>query len=386
MTFRLGVAALAISLLLTGATTALAAGPLLEPRTILDGSLAAPAGTYETACHRAFRPGRAGVATRGLDVSGPGALTVKLTGSEGDWDVAVFDAGGRALAADASPDAQEVALGYTAGGRLNVQACRRSGDASSVPASLEFAAVRPGALEEAKANPPRLVSVITPTQAQKDQLLALGLDMAEHGGKESLGVVLHGKADEEALRKAGFRWRLLVNDLPEQGRAQRAADQRFAARVARSDFPSGRDTYRTLAEYNAELRDLAEQNPGLVRLITLPNKTWMGKDVLGIEITENVNRNDGKPAFLNMGLHHAREWPSGEHAMEWGIELINGFKSGDPRATNIVRNSRNIVVPVVNADGFEASRNAVGAPAEGRDESVDDTAYLVAGAPTGGEY
>ena len=112
----------------------------------------------------------------------------------------------------------------------------------------------------------------------------------------------------------------------------------------------------------------------------------MGKDVLGIEITENVSRNDGKPAFLNMGAHHAREWPSGEHAMEWGIELINGFKSGDPRATNIVRNSRNIVVPIVNADGFEASRNAVGAPAEGRDEAVDDTVYLVGGAATGGEY
>ena len=311
---------------------------------------------------------------------------MKLAGNEGDWDVAVFDATGRALAADASPDAQEVALGYTAGGRLDVQACRRSGDAASVPASLEFAATRAGALEEAKANPPRLVSVITPTKAQKDQLLALGLDMTEHGGKGSLGVVLHGKEDEEALRKAGLRWRLLVNNVVEQSRAQRAADGRFAARTARSDFPSGRDTYRTLADYNAELKALAEQNPNLVRLITLPNKTWMGKDVLGIEITENVSRNDGKPAFLNMGVHHAREWPSGEHAMEWGIELINGFKSGDPRATNIVRNSRNIVVPIVNADGFEASRNAVGAPAEGRDEAVDDTVYLVGGAATGGEY
>ena len=87
-----------------------------------------------------------------------------------------------------------------------------------------------------------------------------------------------------------------------------------------------------------------------------------------------------------MGVHHAREWPSGEHAMEWGFELINGFKSGDARATNIVRNSRNIVVPIVNPDGFEASRGAVGAPGEGRDEAVDDTVYLVGGAATGGEY
>ena len=71
----------------------------------------------------------------------------------------------------------------------------------------------------------------------------------------------------------------------------------------------------------------AEPDPG--RLITLPNKTWGGKDVLGIEITENVTANDGKPAFANLGVHHAREWPAGEHAMEWAYELINGYKSGD---------------------------------------------------------
>ena len=53
----------------------------------------------------------------------------------------------------------------------------------------------------------------------------------------------------------------------------------------------------------------------------------------GIEITSNVQtRNDGKPIFLQMGIHHAREWPSGEHAIEWAYELIEGFKNGDERA------------------------------------------------------
>ncbi len=384
--------ALAVSLtlaaaLFAGSTTALAAeSPLLAPRTLLDAPLAAPSGTHTTACHRAYRPNRPGVATRTVSAPGPGQLTIRLNGTQGDWDVAVFDAAGRALAADASPDAQEVALGYTTGGPLHIQACRRDGTAASAPATLEFAAIREGAAEKAKANPPQLVSVITPNKTRKDELLALNLDMTEHGGKETLGVVLHGKQDEDALRKAGFRWRVLVPDLVQQSREDRAADRRYAARATRSAFPSGRDTYRTLAEYNEELKTLAAENPNLVRLITLPNKTWMGKDVLGIEITENVTRNDGKPAFFNMGVHHAREWPSGEHAMEWGIELINGFKAGDARATNIVRNSRNIVVPIVNPDGFDASRTAGAAFPEGRDEAVDDTVYLGAGGLTGGEY
>jgi hypothetical protein len=386
MSLRIGVTAVLLTLAFASASAAADSSPLLAPTTLLDGVLTAPAGAHAGACHLAYRPGRAGVATRTLSAPGPGTITVKLDGDDGDWDVAVFDDSGNALAADASPDAQEVATGYTSGGTLHMQACRRSGGTASVPASLQFTGVRQAAIDKAKANPPQLISVITPTKERKDELLALGLDMTEHGGKATLGVVLHGKEDEAALRKAGFRWRVLVPDLIRQSIEQRAGDRRFAARAARSAFPSGRTTYRVLADYNAEMKTLAQQNPDLVRLVTLPNKTWLGKDVLGLEITEHVNRNDGKPAFANLGLHHAREWPSGEHAMEWAIELIKGFKSGDPRATNIVRNSRNIVVPVVNADGFEASRNAAGAPAGGRDESVDDTAYIAAGAGNGGEY
>ena len=257
------VAVLSVVATLTPAAAEAAGPPLLEPRTVLDAALAAPAGTDASACHRAYRPGRAGVATRSVNVPGPGAVTVKLTGGEGDgdWDVAVFDETGRALAADASPDAQEVALGYTAGGRLDVQACRRSGDAASVPASLEFAATRPGALKEAKANAPRLVSVITPSKAQKDQLLALDLDMTEHGGKESLGVVLHGKDDEDALRRAGLRWRLLVDDLV--AAEPRTARRRWPLRRPRRQvrLPERRDTYRTLADYNDELKELAAAEP-----------------------------------------------------------------------------------------------------------------------------
>ncbi len=365
---------------------------LLDAATVLDAPLSANAGEDAGACHRAYRPDAAGVATRDVQLSGPGSLEVRLAGDDGDWDVAVFDAAGSVLAADASPDAQEVASGFALkGGTVHVQACRRSGDATSVPATLEHSAIAPGAAEAAKQSRPQLADVITPTAEQKQRLADLGLDMTEHGGEESLGVVLHGPEDEAALRKAGLRWTVEVEDLVAQDRAARTSERGAAAATpgARaSALPSGRERYRTLADYNAELKDLAAKNPNLVKLFTMPEKTYGGKDVLGIEIAENVTLNDGKPAFFNMGVHHAREWPAGELTMEWAIELINGYKKGDARATNVVKNSRNIVVPIVNADGFEASRNAgeIAGQGGGRDETVDDTAYLVAGATTGGEY
>ena len=95
------------------------------------------------------------------------------------------------------------------------------------------------------------------------------------------------------------------------------------------------------------------ENPRLVRPITLPHKTWEGRSVEGVEITTNVdNLRDGKPVFLQMGVHHAREWPSGEHAIEWAFELVNSYKAGDERARRVVSSVRAIVIPLVNPDGF----------------------------------
>ena len=33
-----------------------------------------------------------------------------------------------------------------------------------------------------------------------------------------------------------------------------------------------------------------------------------------------------------VGTHHAREWPSNEATQEFGLELINGYKSGNGHA------------------------------------------------------
>ncbi len=374
-----------VALLLAVPSAATAAETTAQPSFLKSRALAAKTlstgGTFAGACHTAYRPNRAGVATATVSAPTGGAVALRLGGRYGDWDVALFDAKGRTVAADASPDAQEAANGYLlTGGRLHLQACRRSGD-TSIPARVSLAPLNPKALRGAKASAPKLVSVLTPSRKAKAKLLGLDLDMTEHGGRKSLGVVLHGAQDATKLRLAGLRWRTLSDDLV-------AESARELAPARASALPGGRTTYRTLADYNAELKKLAADNPNLVKLITLPEKTYGGKDVLGVEITENVAVNDGKPAFFNMGVHHAREWPAGELAMEWALELVQGYKRNDARATRIVKNARNIVVPIVNPDGFEASRNAgeLAGQAGGRDESVDDTAYLVAGASTGGEY
>ena len=74
------------------------------------------------------------------------------------------------------------------------------------------------------------------------------------------------------------------------------------------------------------MKALVEANPTLVKPLTLANTTLEGRPVEGIEITRDVNASDGKPVFFQMGVHHAREWPSAEMPMEWATELVNAVQ------------------------------------------------------------
>ena len=59
----------------------------------------------------------------------------------------------------------------------------------------------------------------------------------------------------------------------------------------------------------------------------------------GIEITANAqNTADGKPVFLIMGVHHAREWPSSEHTIEFAYDLLTNYgRDSGPRSSSTRR-------------------------------------------------
>jgi hypothetical protein len=149
--------------------------------------------------------------------------------------------------------------------------------------------------------------------------------------------------------------------LPALGAAAGTGHGPRAATVAakeRSALPSGRTSYRSLADYEAEMGALAERHPRLVRSFTMSHPTLDGRSVQGLTIGSDVRRaTSGRPTFLMVGAHHAREWPSAEHTMEFAYDLVRGY-GHDPRITRLLERSRVVVAPVVNADGFELSRQA----------------------------
>ncbi len=124
---------------------------------------------------------------------------------------------------------------------------------------------------------------------------------------------------------------------------------------APSRLPTGRVTYRTLSETNNELERLAGLYPTTSRLFALPHRSLLGQRVWALEISRNVARSSGKPVFLMTGLHHSREWPTVELTMEFAWDLLQ-HDGTDARVTAMLDNTRIIIVPVVNPDGYDLSR------------------------------
>ncbi|PPK97934.1 zinc carboxypeptidase [Kineococcus xinjiangensis] len=253
---------------------------------------------------------------------------------------------------------------------------RTSAVAAIALAAAAFTALPSAAEETVPAA--QLVRVSTPTWAERDLLTGLGLDLTEHGGPGFVEVVLHGAGDADVLREAGLDFTVEIPDLALAWARSNQASAAYAASVESSPLPSGRDTYRSLEDYEADLDRLARAHPGLVKPITLPHKTLEGRTVRGVEITENAAATDGKPVFLLMGLHHVREWPGGEHAVEFAFDLAQNYGQ-DERITRLLRSARVVVVPVVNPDGY-ATSYADGALLDLR-ESDDGGTVTILGTP-----
>ena len=331
--------------LVAAVPAAAAPGTLLDP---VAASVRAPK-AVEQSCQNPRA--RRGTATWSYTPRIGGYLTVRSAG-RGDWDLALRDRQTRQLlAASQAFGAREVMQTWVLPGRaLQVVACRRSGRARSLKLTTQLFAAEPP-----KPGPP--ASLVRVTGLDRDgyeRLNALGVDVT-HEAHDGHADVVASADDLVKLTKAGFRYSVRTPDLDAAMVATRKADARYRARVGRSPLPSGRTAYRTYDDIQAELKQLADKNPGLVRPIKLPQPSFQGRELSGIEIAENVGAADGRPQFLFVAVHHAREWPAAETAMEFAQELV-AKRGKDARVDNVLRSTRTVIVPLINPDGYISSR------------------------------
>jgi len=287
----------------------IAAGALLlAPAAGAATTTLSASGTTVARCHARLLAG-AGVAQRSVPAAAATLVAARLTGGSGNWDLGIFDARGNTLGGAAAPGAEDLAQApVREHGIVVVQACRRPG-------------ASPG------------VRLTTTTSA---------LPGSRHRG---LATSHPDKAD--VLRAAAARRRLAAAE--PRGRRQTAVR-----------LPSGRTGYRALPDYEADIAQLVAAHPHVARALVLDHRTLIGRPVVGIEIARDVQRGDGRPVLLITGVHHAREWPSGEIAMEWATDLVHALARRDAEVSALLDRARVIVVPVVNPDGFFLSRSVGG--------------------------
>ena len=352
---------LACAAVLVAAGAAPASAKLTATRLhLLTAPVAAPTAVKRTCSAQMLQPGTPGAVVRTLTVPMGGLLDARLDGSPtgGDWDLAVFNAlTGRLVNGSAAFGGNEVVqAAVTAGDLLTVQACKR--DANAAPVTLT---VKDAVLSGVAPKPVRqtLVTLRYRNHAQLDRLNAQGIDFAENGRNGKIDAVLQGARDVAKVRAAGLKYSVKIPDLVAYDQKNVRTTFDPVSSLLPSALPSGQRVYRHLVDYENDLKKLVDSHPGLVRPVILPGKSVEGRTLEGIEMATNVNAtDDGRPTHIEVGLHHVREWPSGEVTIEYGFTLANGFDKKDPRIMNLLDGERTFVIPVINPDGLEATQRA----------------------------
>jgi hypothetical protein len=303
------------------------------------------AGTTSDSCTKAN-----GTGTDTTTYTAPmsGYLNARLKAASGDWDLVLRDAqSGLNVAASQSFGSDELSqIWVKPGQQITAIACRHSG-ADTASLGLTLVDVKPPApLGQAS------LLRVHGTQQQFQALDRLGLDVTENAHGDWNDVLVAGSKQLDAVQALHLPFETRIANMNTYAAANTAAD---AAAGGPSPLPSGRTTYRTYDDIQSELKQIAAAHSDIVRPVTI-GKSFQGRDINGLEIADDVNGNDGRPVFFLVALHHAREWPSAEAAMEYAHMLVD--QQSDPHIASLLAHERTVIVPVVNPDGYISSRSA----------------------------
>ena len=166
--------------------------------------------------------------------------------------------------------------------------------------------------------------------------------------------------DLARLQATGMPYEVRIADLL----AHEAAEASTAAAVDTVvAVPGGVTDYRDLADFHAVFEQLerdAAEHPGLhARVITLPIRSFEGREIKGVEIWMGEEA-DGRGIAYVDGCHHAREWPAAEYPALFARWLVDEAVAGNGRVTSMLSGVKVRIVPVINVDGFAYSRSWAG--------------------------
>jgi hypothetical protein len=184
-----------------------------------------------------------------------------------------------------------------------------------------------------------ILKVTAPDKAAYIRLFDMGLDLPEHlPGPEVL--VVGTDAEKAWLEAQGYT---VAYEL-------RQATRYFAQRAAAAGAAT-MGGFRTLSECWSAIDSVIAAYPAIVSPKLNIGTTLGGNPIYAVRISDNPQTDEGEPAVLITGLHHARE-PIGTHIAIYTMQQLAQNYGVDPDITTLVNEREIWFIPIINPDGY----------------------------------
>ena len=112
---------------------------------------------------------------------------------------------------------------------------------------------------------------------------------------------------------------------------------------AAAAFPAKDSRYHDYAEMVATIQAAQTAHPDIVKVQSI-GKSYQGRDIWAVKVSDNVATDETEPEVLFDGLHHAREHLSAEQALAHPAWLTDGYGT-NAAITRLVDHARDLDRP-----------------------------------------
>lgn len=191
-----------------------------------------------------------------------------------------------------------------------------------------------------------LVRIIASSYENLRQLDKYHFDLNKRTARQSEPnkFIISGILNEQEIEKVkaeGYTVEILSNLDQESGKRMQEVSKsnRFATPKKTSDLRESIETggYLNTDEVESALINLGNDNPDLITILDLPNKTWKDRTCKAAYIhlnstneEPNGDNHNERIGFLITGSMHAREWGGSDICIKFIEDLVNSYRNNAP--------------------------------------------------------
>jgi carboxypeptidase T len=123
--------------------------------------------------------------------------------------------------------------------------------------------------------------------------------------------------------------------------------------------------YHTYQELTDELHSLQANHSDIMSLTSI-GKTYEGRDLWMVKLSDNVDQEEDEPGVLFMAAHHGNEWPGIEICLFFIRYIVEQYDNDTiPEIRDVINTTQIFLIPMVNPDGVTADTRKNCAPNHG---------------------